>query len=72
MGFFLLFKIPKLEKHKPVPYTTYKHPVELDGIKNNKEANRRRAEVRLVIVPWYYTLVYNSMYVSWIMSHVCW
>ncbi|KAJ8317728.1 hypothetical protein KUTeg_005632 [Tegillarca granosa] len=40
--------IPKLEKHKPVPSTTYKHPVELDSIKDNKEANRRRAEERLM------------------------
>ncbi|XP_071170126.1 cilia- and flagella-associated protein 99-like isoform X5 [Mytilus edulis] len=40
--------IPKLKKHKPAPVTLYDKPVELEMIQRTKEANRRRAEERLM------------------------
>ncbi|XP_052102292.1 cilia- and flagella-associated protein 99-like isoform X3 [Mytilus californianus] len=40
--------IPKLKKHKPAPVTLYDKPVEIEMIQRTKEANRRRAEERLM------------------------
>ncbi|KAK3094329.1 hypothetical protein FSP39_000366 [Pinctada imbricata] len=40
--------IPKLTKHRPIPKTLYKEPKELSKIELNKEANRRKAEERLM------------------------
>ncbi|XP_023933113.1 cilia- and flagella-associated protein 99 isoform X2 [Lingula anatina] len=40
--------IPKLEKHKPVPKTTYQDPKQKRIIEENKVMNRRKAEERLM------------------------
>lgn len=40
--------IPKLQKHKPAPLTLYEKPAEFEMIQRSKNANRRRAEERLI------------------------
>ena len=41
----ILFQIPKLQKHKPVPKTTYQEAKEQDILTKARETNRRKAEV---------------------------
>lgn len=40
--------IPKLQKHKPAPLTLYEKPAEFEMLQRTKDANRRRAEERLM------------------------
>lgn len=44
----LLFQIPKLEKHKPVPKSIYQEPKEVQMLQDAKVKNRRSAEKRLM------------------------
>jgi len=41
-------KIPKLEKHKPAPVSTYKRPKEVDILSKKRDENKKRAEKQLM------------------------
>ena len=41
-----LWQIPKLQKHRPAPETTYIKPQEEETLAHQREINRRKAEVR--------------------------